>query len=119
MLVSKILAIEYFLPKNIENNKNFKKNNPGVNIERIKAKTGINNRYISNEKETVIDISVKAINKILKKFPKKKIDFLILVSQTSNFRIPTSACIIQNKLDLRKDIIAFDINLGCSDLFTL
>ena len=43
-----------------------------------------------------------------------KIDFLILVSQTSNFRIPTSACIIQNKLDLRKDIIAFDINLGCS-----
>ena len=66
MLGSKILAIEYFLPKNIENNKNFKKNNPGVNIERIKAKTGINNRYISNEKETVIDISVKAINKILK-----------------------------------------------------
>ncbi len=114
MLGSKISAIEYFLPKNIENNKTFKKNNPSVNIERIKAKTGINNRYISSEKETVIDISVKAINKILKKFPKKKIDFLILVSQTSNFRIPTSACIIQNKLDLRKDIIAFDINLGCS-----
>ena len=111
---SKISAIEYFLPKNVENNKIFKKNNPGVNIERIKAKTGINNRYISNENETVIDISLKAIKKILKKFPKKKIDFLILVSQTSNFRIPTSACIIQNRLDLRKDIIAFDINLGCS-----
>ena len=111
---SKISAIEYFLPKNVENNKIFKKNNPGVNIERIKAKTGINNRYISNENETVIDISLKAIKKILKKFPKKKIDFLILVSQTSNFRIPTSACIIQNRLNLRKDIIAFDINLGCS-----
>ena len=69
---SKISAIEYFLPKNVENNKIFKKNNPGVNIERIKAKTGINNRYISNENETVIDISLKAIKKILKKFPKKK-----------------------------------------------
>ena len=56
---SKISAIEYFLPKNVENNRTFKKNNPGVNIDRIKAKTGINNRYISNEKETVIDISVK------------------------------------------------------------
>ncbi len=111
---SKILAIEYFLPKNVENNKIFKKNNPSVNIDRIKAKTGINNRYISSDKETVIDISVKAINKILKKFPKNKIDFVILVSQTSNFRIPTSACIIQNRLNLRKDIIAFDINLGCS-----
>ncbi len=111
---SKISAIEYFLPKKRENNKNFKKDNPKVNIERIKEKTGINNRYISGEKETVIDISVKAIKKILKKFPKNSIDFLILVTQTSTYRIPTSACIIQNELKLKKDIIAFDMNLGCS-----
>ena len=71
---TKISAIEYFLPKNVENNKIFKKNNPSVNIERIKAKTGTNNRYISSEK-TVIDLSVKAINKILKKFPKRKLIF--------------------------------------------
>ena len=114
MVGSKIAAIEYFLPKNRENNKDFKKNNPKVNIDRIKEKTGINNRYISSKNETVIDISVKAVNKILKKFPKEKIDFLILVSQTSNYRIPTTACIIQNKLNLKKDIIAFDMNLGCS-----
>lgn len=114
MIGSKILAIEYFLPKRKENNKIFKKNNPQVNIERIKEKTGINNRYISNENETVIDISIKAANKVFKKFPKNKIEFLILVTQTSTYRIPTSACILQNKLNLRKDIIAFDMNLGCS-----
>ncbi len=114
MIGSKISAIEYFLPKHKENNKDFKKNNPKVNIDRIKAKTGINNRFISDTNETVIDLSVRAVNKILKKFPKKKIDFLILVSQTSNYRIPTTACIIQNRLNLRKDIIAFDMNLGCS-----
>ena len=114
MIGSKILAIEYFLPKKKENNKIFKKNNPQVNIDRIKEKTGINNRYISSENETVIDISVKAANKVFKKFPKNKIEFLILVTQTSTYRIPTSACILQNKLNLRKDIIAFDMNLGCS-----
>ena len=54
MLGSKILAIEYFLPKNIENNKNFKKNNPGVNIERIKAKTGINNSFLTAIAKTAI-----------------------------------------------------------------
>ena len=59
MVGSKIAAIEYFLPKNRENNKDFKKNNPKVNIDRIKEKTGINNRYISSKNETVIDISVK------------------------------------------------------------
>ncbi len=114
MIGSKILSVEYYLPKKKENNKIFKKNNPKVNINRIKEKTGIDNRYISGENETVIDISIKAANKILKKFSKNKIDFLILVTQTSIYRIPTTACILQNKLKLKKNLIAFDINLGCS-----
>ena len=97
MIGSKISAIEYYFPKNKENNAKFKKNNPKVNIERIKEKTGINNRYISGKNETVIDISIKAANKLLQKFSKNKIEFLILVTQTSNYRIPTSACIIQSK----------------------
>ena len=114
MIGSKISAIEYYFPKSKENNAEFKKNNPKVNIERIKEKTGINNRYISGKNETVIDISIKAANKLLQKFSKNKVEFLILVTQTSNYRIPTSACIIQSKLKLRNDIIAFDMNLGCS-----
>ena len=111
---SRITAIEYYLPKNKENNKTLKKNNPKLNIDRIKEKTGINNRFISSKNESVIDISIKCSNKIFKKFPKKKIDLIILVTQTSPYRIPTTACILQNKLGLRKNIIAFDINLGCS-----
>ena len=114
MLGSTIKAIEYYLPKKIENNRIFKLNNPKVNIERLKEKTGIDTRYISNSNESVIEISVKCSEKIFKKFPKKKIDSIILVTQTSPYRIPTTACILQNKLGLRKDIVAFDINLGCS-----
>ena len=38
MVGSKIAAIEYFLPKNRENNKDFKKNNPKVNIDKLKRK---------------------------------------------------------------------------------
>ena len=111
---SKILAIEYYLPKKKENNKTLKKFNPKLDIDRIKEKTGIDNRYISGKNETVIDISIKCSNKIFKKFPKKKIDFLILVTQTSPYRIPTTACILQDKMHLKKNTIAFDINLGCS-----
>jgi len=111
---SKILAIEYYLPKKKENNKDLKKFNPKLDINRIKEKTGINNRFISGEKENVIDISIKCSNKIFKKFSKKKVDFLILVTQTSPYRIPTTACILQDKLGLKKELIAFDINLGCS-----
>ena len=111
---SKITAIEYYLPKKRENNKTLKRFNPKIDINRIKEKTGIDNRYISGEKESVIDISIKCSNKIFKKFPKKKINFLILVTQTSPYRIPTTACILQDKMGLKKNTIAFDINLGCS-----
>jgi len=111
---SKISAIEYYLPNKKENNKTLKKFNPKLDIKRIYEKTGIDTRYISGEKESVIDISIKCSNKIFKKFPKKKIDFLILVTQTSPYRIPTTACILQDKLNLKKNIIAFDMNLGCS-----
>ena len=64
MLGSTIKAIEYYLPNKIENNKTLKKNNPKLNVSRISEKTGINNRYISGENETVIDISLKCIKKI-------------------------------------------------------
>ena len=111
---SRILGIEYYLPKKIENNKHLKKNNPKWDIKRIFEKTGINNRYISSENENTIDIAEKSVKKLIKKFPKIKIDFLILVTQTSPYRIPTAACILQEKLKLSKNIIALDINLGCS-----
>ena len=114
MIGSKILAIEYYLPKKKENNKTLKKFNPKLDIKRIEEKTGINNRFISGEKESVIDISIKCSNKIFKKFSKKKVDFLILVTQTSPYRIQTTACILQDKLGLKKNLMAFDINLGCS-----
>ena len=111
---SKISAIEYYLPKKKENNKTLKRHNPKLDIKRIKEKTGINNRFISSDKESVIDISIKCSNKVFKKFPKKKIDFLILVTQTSPYRIPTTACMLQSRLGLKKNLMAFDINLGCS-----
>ncbi len=111
---TKILAIEYYLPKKKENNKILKKFNPKIDIRKIEEKTGIKNRFISKKDESVLDISIKCSNKIFKKFPKKKIDFLILVTQTSPYRIPTTACILQDKLGLKKNLIAFDINLGCS-----
>jgi 3-oxoacyl-[acyl-carrier-protein] synthase III len=111
---SKITGIEYYLPKKTENSKQLKKNNPKWDIDRIFEKTGINKRYISSEKETTIDIAEKSIKKLIKKFPKTKIDFLILVTQTSPYRIPTAACMLQERLKLSKDIVAFDINLGCS-----
>lgn len=109
-----IKAIEFSLPKKKENFKELLKDNPLWDTDKIFKATGINSRYVSNEKENVISLSVKSAKKILKKFPKSKIDFLIFVTQTSDYKLPSASCVMQNLLGLKENIKAFDINMGCS-----
>jgi 3-oxoacyl-[acyl-carrier-protein] synthase-3 len=109
-----IKSIEFTLPKNKENLQNLLKDNPKWDIKRIYSKTGIKNRYISKKNEDVITLSIKSATKIFKNFDKNKIDFLIFVTQTSSYKFPSLACILQNKLNLKTNIQAFDISMGCS-----
>lgn len=106
MVYSKISDISYYLPtkKNILNksNKYFK---------RVYEKTGILSTYIAKEKEDVIDLAVRAYQKIKNK---KNIDAIIFVTQTPRYLLPSCSCIIQDKLGLNKGIFTMDINMGCS-----
>ena len=60
------------------------------------------------------NLAIKSARKVLKSINPRHIDHLIYCTQTPDYIIPTNACIIQNKLNLKKNIGAFDINLGCS-----
>ena len=107
----KISQIKLQLPKNKISIKNLcKKNN--WNYEKIIEKTGIKNVYHSTNSESALNLAVKAGAKITKK--NKNIDALIYVTQSPEYHLPTNACIIQNKLGLKKNIVSFDINQGCS-----
>ena len=107
----KISQIKIQLPKKKINIKSLcKKNN--WNYRKIIEKTGIKNVYHSSNKESALSLAVKAGKKITKK--NKNIDVLIYVTQSPEYHLPTNACIIQNKLNLKKNIISFDINQGCS-----
>lgn len=82
--------------------------------QKIVNATGINKRYIADEQENVISLSIKSAKKILNKEIKKKISFLLFVSQTSPYKFPSVSCILQHKLGLPNNIYAVDINMGCS-----
>jgi 3-oxoacyl-[acyl-carrier-protein] synthase III len=91
-----------------------KKSHPHWNIKDVLKKTGIKKLYLSNENEDVLNLSIKSCKKTLKNFDKKKIDCVIAVTQTAKNKLPSISCMIQDQLNLRKNIIAFDIGLGCS-----
>ena len=86
---------------------------PNTDITKVE-KIGIKSRHISSNKETSVDLAYMAALKVLKQFDKKNIDFILFCTQTPDYILPTSACILQSMLELKKDVGALDFNLGCS-----
>jgi 3-oxoacyl-[acyl-carrier-protein] synthase-3 len=110
----KISRIEYVLPDRVLNNNNLSMRFPEWTSEMIEEKIGIVNRHVVEENETALDLAIKAGGKILTFEDKATIDFLVLCTQSPEYYLPTTACILQDKLGLPTHIGAFDFNLGCS-----
>jgi 3-oxoacyl-[acyl-carrier-protein] synthase III len=111
----KINAISYHLPETVEGIETLQHDNPDWDMRKILDKTGIKNRHISSPGETAVDLAFTAAKKLIESSAESDgIDLLILVTQSPDYVLPTSACILQDRLGLPKNCMAFDINLGCS-----
>ena len=111
-----LTAKTFYLPTNVLSNEMINKNHPEWTVEKIAAKTGVYNRFIVDKNECSSDLGLKAASKLFQDYNviKSDIDYLIFCTQTPDYFLPTTACIIQDKLGLKKSIGAIDINLGCS-----
>lgn len=111
-----INAIAYYLPEKVIKNEDLAKEFPEWPAEKITGKVGIKERHIAADSETATDMAVKAAEILIENYSidRTTIDFVMLCTQSPDYFIPTSACIIQDKLDLKTDIGALDFNLGCS-----
>ena len=87
--------------------------NPDWDSNKILESTGVEERYISDESESAMSLGIHAAKKIDTEIL-KEVDLCIFVSQSPEYALPTTACIIQDELNLKNDCAAFDINLGCS-----
>lgn len=111
-----ITGIEYFLPEKILDNNQLVDDFKVWTPEKIYTKTGVANRHVAGKDELVSEMCVQATNKLLGNLNLEKecIDFVILITQSGDYILPATACIIQEQLNLKKNVGAFDINLGCS-----
>ncbi len=116
MPFAEIGPIAIHLPKRCETNADLLAEHPEWNLQEIEEKTGIRNRYIAAPNETAADLAVQAAEKLFIEHAvdRDSIDFVLLCTQTPDYPLPTTACLLQQRLKLRVSCGALDFNLGCS-----
>lgn len=111
-----IKALSYYLPEHILTNEDLVKEFPEWSADKVSAKVGVYTRHIAAADETAGDMAVKVAQKLFSEnnIEPSSIDFLLFCTQSPDYFLPSTSCIIQTRLGLRTDIGAFDYNLGCS-----
>jgi 3-oxoacyl-[acyl-carrier-protein] synthase-3 len=111
-----IKGIEYYLPDKVLDNEELSEIYPDWSDDKIYKKTGIKSRHVAETNETVSDLAIKASKKIFNTgiIKPEEVNFVVLGTQTPDYILPTTACIVQDKLGIPKTAGAFDFNLGCS-----
>ena len=111
---SKIHAISVALPEHTLTNEDLANQFSRWKPEKITKKLGIQQRHIVAEGETALDLAEQACISLFEKVDPQCVDFLLLCTQSPEYYLPSTSCILQERLHLRKNIGALDYNLGCS-----
>ena len=111
-----IKAISYYLPEKVVTNDQLVEEFPEWTVDKIAKKIGINERHIAAEDETAGDMAYKAAEKLIQEngIKRDSIDFVLLCTQSPDYFLPSTSCLIQSRLGLPTKCGAFDFNLGCS-----
>jgi len=108
------MYLEYYLPNKKLTNVELAQEFPNWDYLGFEKKVGISERHIAGENETALDMAEKASLMLFEKVDKSSIDFILLCTQSPDYFLPTSACILQDRLNLSTHCGALDFNLGCS-----
>lgn len=111
-----IKGISYYLPEKIVTNAELLKEFPEWSVDKVAAKVGVDSRHIAGENETAGDMAEKAARRLFDEYniDPKVVDFILLCTQSSDHFLPSTVCILQDRLGIPTSAGAFDYNLGCS-----
>jgi len=114
--MASIKAISYYLPNGTLTNQDINEQFPDWTVEKIASKVGIQQRHIAAADEFSSDLAFKAAEQLFSEhnIDRSSIDFLLLCTQSPDYFLPTTACILQERLQLPTTVGALDFNLGCS-----
>ncbi|MBR5176963.1 MAG: ketoacyl-ACP synthase III [Bacteroidales bacterium] len=109
-------AISYVLPEDTLTNEALAAEFPEWDVDKVYNKVGVRRRHLSGKDETAGDLAEKAARKLFEEYgvSPADIDFVLLCTQSPDHFLPSTACILQDRLGIPVSAGAFDYNLGCS-----
>ena len=112
----KITGLACAVPDNIVYTEDYNDKFTEKEISRFIKTTGIKSRYLSKGKQCASDLCYISAKKLMehKGYNPEDIDAIIFITQTPDYTAPSTAFVLQKRLGLTNNCIAFDINLGCS-----
>ena len=110
------MKISYYLPETVLTNEKLVEIYPDWTEEKIFAKTGIASRHIVRDGESALDLAELAAKELLTSYgmDPASIDFLLLCTQSGEYKLPSSACLLQNRLGIPQSAGALAFDHGCS-----
>ncbi len=111
-----IRAIAYYLPDRVVTNEELVKEFPEWSVEKVAQKVGVDSRHLAAQDETAGDMAERAAKRLFAENDIKpaSIDFILFCTQSPDYFLPSTSCILQDRLGIPTSAGAFDYNLGCS-----
>lgn len=111
----KISGMAAAVPKHAESNWDYELLTESEKKMLVKT-TGVETRRVASKNMTTSDLCFTAAEKLIAelKWNKEDIDVLIFLSQSRDYYLPATSIILQDRLGLSKNTMAFDMGLGCS-----
>lgn len=111
-----IRAVSYVLPEETLTNEALAAEFPEWDVDKVYNKVGVRRRHLSAKDETAGDLAEKAARKLFDEYgvSPADIDFILLCTQSPDHFLPSTACILQDRLGVPTSAGAFDYDLGCS-----
>ena len=115
-MTAEIKSVAYALPDSILDNQALEALFPEWPAASIEQKIGIVKRHVVGAGQCASDLAVAAARKLFDSSDLKPeaVDYILLCTQSPDYLLPTTACLIQQRLGVPVSCGALDINLGCS-----
>lgn len=110
------MKLDYALASGVLSTEDLVREFPEWTSEKVIAKTGVVSRHVALSGETALDLAERAAEKLFATCEVKAedVDFILLCTQSSQYRLPSTACLLQNRLGISTSAGALTFDHGCS-----